>query len=107
MQHLQQDCINSSFASVEETISHPSFIGAIVGAAKDYFPGEQLDMRKIRISHPIHGRIPSALDKKASEPTDEEKALFYQRECASALKSHPLYMMNTVIEWLCKIKLHR
>ncbi len=41
-------------------------------AAKDYFHGEQFDMPEIRISHPINGRIPSALGKKASELTDEE-----------------------------------
>ena len=50
-------------------------------AAKDYFHGEQFDMPEIRISHPINGRIPSALGKKASELTDEEKTLFYQRMC--------------------------
>jgi len=63
LQHLQQDCIIPSFASMEETISH------------------QFDMPEIRISHPINGRIPSALGKKASELTDEEKTLFYQRMC--------------------------
>ncbi len=41
-------------------------------AAKDYFHEEQFDMPEIRISHPINGRIPSALGKKASELTDEE-----------------------------------
>lgn len=81
LQHLQQDCIIPSFASMEETISHQSFIGAVVDAAKDYFHGEQFDMPEIRISHPINGRIPSALGKKASELTDEEKTLFYQRMC--------------------------
>ena len=81
LQHLQQDCIIPSFASMEETISHQSFIGAVVDAAKDYFHGEQFDMLEIRISHPINGRIPSALGKKASELTDEEKTLFYQRMC--------------------------
>ena len=59
LQHLKQDCIIPSFASMEETISHQSFIGAVVDAAKDYFHGEQFDMPEIRISHPINGRIPS------------------------------------------------
>ena len=78
LQHLTKDCIIPSFASMEETISHQSFIGAVVDAAKDYFHGEQFDIPEIRISHPINGRIPSALGKKASELTDEEKTLFYQ-----------------------------
>ena len=81
LQHLTNDCIIPSFASMEETISHQSFIGAVVDAAKDYFHGEQLDMPEIRISHPINGRIPSALGKKASELAEEEKTLFYQRMC--------------------------
>lgn len=59
LQHLQQDCIIPSFASMEETISHQSFIGAVVDAAKDYFHGEQFDMPEIRISHPINGRTHS------------------------------------------------
>lgn len=80
-QHLQQDCIIPSFASMEETISHQSFISTIVDAAKDYFQGEQFDVPEIRISHPINGRIPSALGKKASELKEEEKTLFYQRMC--------------------------
>ena len=66
---------------MEETISHQSFIAAVVDAAKDYFHGERLDMPEIRISHPINGRIPSALGKKASELAEEEKTLFYQRMC--------------------------
>ena len=46
LQHLQQDCIIPSFASMEETISHQSFIGAVVDAAKDYFHGEPLSRFK-------------------------------------------------------------
>ena len=44
LQHLTKDCIIPSFASMEETISHQSFIGAVVDAAKDYFHGEQFDI---------------------------------------------------------------
>lgn len=64
LHHLKHDCIIPSFASMEETISHQSFIGAVVDAAKDYFHGEQFDIPEIRISHPINGRIPSALGKR-------------------------------------------
>ena len=67
LQHLTKDCIIPSFASMEETISHQSFIGAVVDAAKDYFHGEQLDTPEIRISHPINGRIPSALGDDSAE----------------------------------------
>ena len=81
LQHLTNDCIIPSFASMEETISHQSFIGAIVDAAKDYFQGETFDYPEIRISHPINGRISSAMGKKAADLTEEEKTLFYQRMC--------------------------
>jgi hypothetical protein len=81
LEHLTNDCIIPSFATMEETISHQSFIGTVVNAARDYFVGERVDDPEIRISHPINGRIPSALGKKASELTDREKTLFYQRMC--------------------------
>lgn len=81
LKHLTEDCIIPSFASMEETISHQSFISAVFDAAKVYFCGEEVDMPEIRISHPINGRIPSAYGKKASELKDEEKTLFYQRMC--------------------------
>ena len=81
LQHLTNDCIIPSFASMEETISHQSFISSIVDAAKDYFQGEQFDLPEIRISHAINGRISSAMGKKAADLTEEEKTLFYQRMC--------------------------
>lgn len=81
LQHLANECIIPNFASMEETISHQSFIYAVVDAAKDFFLGEQIGTPEIRISHPINGRIPSALGKKANELTEEEKTLFYQRMC--------------------------
>ena len=34
---------------------------------------------EIRVSHQVNGRVPSALHKKASELTDEEKTVYYQR----------------------------
>lgn len=81
LQHLSKDCIIPSFASMEETISHQSFIDEIFNAAKDYFQGETFDTPEIRISHPINGRVSSAMGKKASELKEEEKTLFYQRMC--------------------------
>jgi len=81
LQHLTKDCVVPSFADMSETISHQEFIQTIVDAARDFFPNETIDAPEIRVSHPINGRIPSALGKKASELTEEEKTLFYQRMC--------------------------
>ena len=80
-EHLQHDCIVPSFATMEETISHQQFIGAVMKAAHAFFPNEQFSEPEIRVSHPINGRVPSALGKKASELTEDEKTLFYQRMC--------------------------
>ncbi len=52
LQHLQQDCIIPSFASMEETISHQSFIGAVVDAAKDYFMENSLICQRLE-SHTL------------------------------------------------------
>lgn len=79
LDHLTQDCIIPSFSDMSETISHQEFIGSVINAARDYFYGYDLSDAEIRVSHPINGRIPSALGKKASELTEEEKTLFYQR----------------------------
>lgn len=91
-EHLQNDCIVPSFATMEETISHQQFIGAVVKAAHAFFPNEQFTEPEIRVSHPINGRIPSALGKKASELTDDEKSLFYQRMCFC---EHSFYILIT------------
>ena len=46
-------------------------------AAEDIFG--QLSPIECRVSHPINGRIPTALHKKATELTVEEKTIYYQR----------------------------
>lgn len=59
------------------TISHQNFIGAVTKVAEQVFG--DLKPVECRVSHPIIGRIPAAQHKKASELTDEEKTVFYQR----------------------------
>lgn len=81
LQHLTDDCIIPNFCDMSETISHQEFINTIVDAARSFFPNEVIEEPEIRISHPIHGRIASAMGKKASELSDAEKTLFYQRMC--------------------------
>lgn len=66
-----------TFSDNSLTISHQNFIGAVSKIAEQVF-GE-LTHIECRVSHPIIGRIPSAQHKKASELTDEEKTVFYQR----------------------------
>ena len=66
-----------TFADNTLTISHQSFVMEVYRAAKEVF-GE-LTPIECRVSHPIQGRVPTALDKKASELTDDEKTIYYQR----------------------------
>lgn len=74
---LTEKNIIPTFSDNSLTISHQNFIGAVTQAAGEVF-GE-LTPVECRVSHPIIGRIPSAQHKKASELTEEEKTVFYQR----------------------------
>ena len=77
MDELSRTCIVPTFSDNSLTISHQSFAKAVLTAAGDVF-GE-LTPVECRVSHQILGRIPTALHKKASELTDEEKTIYYQR----------------------------
>ena len=79
LEELKRTCIVPSFRDNTLTISHQAFAESVLGAALDYFNGETFGELECRVSHPINGRIPSALHKPAHLLTDEEKTLFYQR----------------------------
>ena len=70
-------CIVPTFSDNSLTIAHQQFIDVIREAATNVF-GE-LTETECRASHPIIGRIPTALHKKANELREDEKTLFYQR----------------------------
>lgn len=77
LRELTETNIIPTFCDNTLTISHQNFIGAVSQAAAKVF-GE-LTYPECRVSHPVIGRIPSAQYKKASELTDDEKTIFYQR----------------------------
>lgn len=77
LEELTTKNIIPTFSDNTLTISHQNFIGAVTKVAEQVF-GE-MTVPELRVSHPIIGRIPSAQHKKASELTDEEKTVFYQR----------------------------
>lgn len=77
LEELTTKNVIPTFSDNTLTISHQNFIGAVCKMAEQVF-GE-LTPVEIRVSHPIIGRVPSAQHKKASELTDEEKTVFYQR----------------------------
>ena len=70
-------CIVPTFSDKSLTIAHQQFIDVVREAATNVF-GE-LTETECRASHPIIGRIPTALHKKANELREDEKTLFYQR----------------------------
>ena len=77
LEELSEKCIVPTFADNTLTIANQSFIESVLEAGKNVF-GE-LTPVEIRVSHQVNGRVPSALHKKTSELTDEEKTVYYQR----------------------------
>lgn len=77
---LRRSCIIPSFAKDNESsISHSHFIEAVYNAAQLTFEKERISVPVVRVSHPVRGRIPSAMGKPAKLLTDEEKTLYYER----------------------------
>jgi hypothetical protein len=77
--HLKDECIIPVFRDNEKTISHYEMIDAVDFAAHQFFRGEKIGAPQIRVSHPINGRIPSALHKKVSDLEDWEKTQYFER----------------------------
>ena len=78
--HLQKDCIIPVFSKDNEvTISHQSFIAAIMEAAYRVFPFEKFSNPAIRVSHIVKGRIPEAIHKPVSQLLDTDKTIYYER----------------------------
>lgn len=63
----------------ESTIAHQQFVETVAIVAEKIFGGEQILKPAVRVSHPIKGRIPSAVGKPAKELLEHEKTLYYER----------------------------
>ena len=63
----------------ESTISHQEFIETIAFVAQQIFSGEAILKPSARVSHPIKGRVPSAVGKPAKELLEHEKTLYFER----------------------------
>jgi hypothetical protein len=74
---IADKCIVPTFSDNSLTISHQDFCMATYNAAEKVFGA--LSPIETRVSHPINGRVPTALTKKTTELTDEEKTIYYQR----------------------------
>jgi len=63
----------------EIAISHFEFMAFSYKALFELFPDKNIDFPEVKVSHPIHGRIPEAREKKPSELLEHEKTLYYER----------------------------
>ncbi len=82
LEHLKKDCIIPVFSKDNEsTISHYQFIDQANEAMKRLFPEMEVAVPKVRVSHMVKGRIPSAVGKPAKELLSHEKTIYYER-CA-------------------------
>jgi len=91
LEELSEKSIVPTFADGTLTTSHQSFIESVLEAGETVF-GE-LTPVDIRVSHPINGRVPSALHKKANELLEEDKTLYYQR---MAFVSHVVGLTRSI-----------
>lgn len=77
---LKKQCIIPVFAKDNEsTISHSEFIDLMMESVKAQFSNERISTPVIAVSHPIKGRIPSAIGKPADELLEHEKTIYYER----------------------------
>lgn len=86
LQHLGNKCIIPVFSKDNETtISHFQFIDETLSVVKNLLPNEVVNEPKIRVSHIVKGRTPSALGKPAKELLENEKTIYYER-CAFVIE---------------------
>ena len=79
---MKNDCVIPVFSKDNEsTISHFQFIHKAHEVVKSLFPEMDVEPPKIRVSHVVKGRIPSAVGKPAKELLDHERTIYYER-CA-------------------------
>ena len=77
---MQAEHIIPVFAKDNEVaIAHHEFVQQCYDAVQHFFNDILLPEPQIRVSHPIHGRIPEAMYKKPAELLDHEKTLYYER----------------------------
>lgn len=63
----------------EPTISHSDFIESVQAITADIYQGERILKPLVRLSHAIKGRVPEAKNKAASELSEWEKTIYYER----------------------------
>lgn len=75
----EKHIIPTFFKDNETLISHFEFIEATQEVVSNFYSGESILLPSIKVSHPIKGRIPSAMNKPATQLEEWEKTLYYER----------------------------
>jgi len=77
---LKKKCIIPVFSKDNEsTISHPEFLEAVMFAAQGYFKRESFLQPAVRVSHPVKGRVPSAIGLPVDQLREDQKTVYYER----------------------------
>lgn len=80
LSHLKEDCIIPVFAKDnEQTISHQEFIDTALSSIGIMFPNTIIEPPEIRVSHPVKGRTPEAINIPAKELLNQHKTIYYER----------------------------
>ncbi|WP_298954619.1 DUF3871 family protein [uncultured Nonlabens sp.] len=80
LKHLKEDCIVPVFTKDNETtISHYQFIDEVQKSLENLMGNLTISEPKIRVSHVIKGRTPSAIRKPVKELLESEKTRYYER----------------------------
>ena len=77
---LKSKCIIPVFnKDNESTISHPEFLEAVLYAAQSYFKRESFLQPAVRVSHPVKGRVPSAIGLPVDQLREDQKTVYFER----------------------------
>lgn len=77
---IKRDHIIPVFTKDNETlISQSDFIESVAEIVSEIYQEEQILSPRIRLSHPVKGRIPEAKDKPALQLEEREKTIYYER----------------------------
>lgn len=77
---LRRKCIIPVFSKDNEsTISHPEFLEAVMFAAHGYFKRESFLQPAVRVSHPVKGRVPSAIGLPVDQLREDQKTVYFER----------------------------
>jgi hypothetical protein len=79
LEEIQSHHIIPTYRDSEALISQAEFIEVTADVVGEVFKAERILEPSIRLSHPIKGRVPEARNKPASELSESEKTIYFER----------------------------